>query len=78
MVLEPHDLHSEFPEYHDRIHDLKVSNMHFLRLFDEYHAVNRQVQRAEQEIDHLSDFDLEDLKKMRLKLKDELYQMLSA
>ncbi|MGL1832810.1 YdcH family protein [Rhodocyclaceae bacterium SMB388] len=78
MVLDPHDLHSEFPEYDDRIHDLKVSNAHFARLFDEYHEVNRQVQRVEQEVEHMSDFDLEGLKKVRLKLKDDLYQMLSA
>lgn len=78
MVIEPHDLHSEFPEYDDRIHDLKVSNAHFARLFDEYHEVNRQVQRVEQEVEHMSDFDLEGLKKTRLKLKDDLYSMLTA
>lgn len=78
MVLEPHDLHAEFPEYDDRIHDLKVSNAHFARLFDEYHEVNRHVQRVEQEVEHMNDFDLEELKKMRLKLKDDLYHMLIA
>ena len=31
-----HDLHQEFPEYHDEIHDLKVKGGHFKKLFDEY------------------------------------------
>lgn len=74
--MDQHDLHHEFPEYQDRIHTLKVSNGHFARLFDEYHDVNRHVVRVEVNAELATDFELEDLKKRRLKLKDELYEIL--
>lgn len=76
MYGEKHDLHHEFPEYNDKIHDLKVSNAHFAKLFDEYHEVNNEILRIEQEIETPSDAYVEDLKKRRLHLKDELYRML--
>ena len=76
--MEQHDLHHEFPEYRDQIHLLKTSNGHFARLFDDYHTLNRQVVRVEISEDVATDFELEDLKKRRLKLKDELHDMLKA
>ncbi|MCB1890500.1 MAG: DUF465 domain-containing protein [Rhodocyclaceae bacterium] len=76
MVLEPHDLHHEFPEYENEIRDLKMADAHFAKLFDEYHEVNRHVQRVELNAELATDPELEDLKKQRLKLKDELYAML--
>ncbi len=47
-MIEKHDLHHEFPEYYDRIHDLKINNSHFANLFEEYHAVNREILRIEE------------------------------
>ncbi len=76
--MEQHDLNHEFPEYRDQIHVLKVSNNHFSRLFDEYHDVNRHVVRVELNAELATDFELEELKKRRLKLKDELYDMLKS
>ena len=76
MQLESHDLHSEFPEFHDAIRALKLSNNHFSRLFDEYHEVNRHVQRIEVNAELATDAALEELKKSRLHLKDALHSML--
>lgn len=76
MMIEAHDLHSEFPEHGEAIHALKVSNAHFVRLFDDYHSVNREVLRFEEGVEHASDADVEAAKKRRLQLKDELYAML--
>jgi uncharacterized protein YdcH (DUF465 family) len=59
------------PQYRDQIHALKVSNGHFARLFDEYHDVNRHVVRVEVNAELATDFELEDLKKRRLRLKDD-------
>jgi uncharacterized protein YdcH (DUF465 family) len=70
------DLHNEFPEYHDEIHALKTSDAHFLRLFERYHEINRHVLRIEVEAEPATDPQLEDLKKTRLQLKDQLYAML--
>ncbi|MGY0216772.1 YdcH family protein [Endozoicomonadaceae bacterium StTr2] len=78
MLLEKHDLLHEFPEHKEKIHQLKISDRHFARLFDEYHEVNKQVVRFEQEIEHCSDQHLETVKKQRLHLKDQLYQMLTS
>ena len=78
MQNENHSLVNEFPEHKDRIHDLKTSDRHFAKLFDEYHEVDKEVHRIEQDIQPTSDAYLEDLKKKRLLLKDQLYQLLQA
>ncbi len=78
MLGEKHDLIHEFPEHRERIHDLKMADHHFARLFDEYHELEHQVRRIEEGVETTSDNYLEDLKKKRLKLKDLLYVMLTA
>ena len=76
MFGESHDLATEFPEYKEQIHHLKMNDRHFARLFDEYHEVDSQLHRIEQEIEvHADDF-VESLKLRRLHLKDDLYGML--
>lgn len=78
MQVEHHDLHHEFPEFNDAIHELKVGNAHFARLFEEYHATTNKVETLEENDIPVDDFSIEEMKKARLKLKDELYQMLVA
>jgi len=73
-----HPLITEFPEYREAIHELKTSNAHFRRLFDEYHRVDREVVRIEEDIEPASDSVAEGLKKKRLQLKDDLHRMLVA
>jgi uncharacterized protein YdcH (DUF465 family) len=41
--MEKHDLRHEFPEYEAKIHELKISDMHFKKLFDEYHEINNEI-----------------------------------
>lgn len=76
MELEKHDLHHEFPEHYERIHKLKIENAHFAKMFDQYHDLNREVRRIEEGVENTSDEYLEDLKKKRLLLKDQLYEMI--
>lgn len=78
MYGEHHDLIHELPEYADKIHTLKTSNAHFARLFDEYHDADKEVRRIEQELETPSDDYTEELKKKRLNLKDQLFDMLKA
>ncbi|ARU54933.1 MAG: DUF465 domain-containing protein [Pseudomonadales bacterium] len=78
MTIEKHDLHHEFPEMADEIHELKTSNAHFAKLFDQYHNVDQQVRRIETGVENTSDEFLEQVKKERLNLKDQLFQMLKA
>ena len=76
MLGEKHDLVHEFPEYKDTIHELKIHNTHFARLFDEYHAVEHEVRRMEEGNETPSDDYLEARKKLRLNLKDQLFEIL--
>ena len=73
-----HELADDFPEFKQRIHDLKTTDAHFARLFDEYHSVNREVHRIEAAGVNVADEQFESLKLKRLHLKDELYKMLSS
>ncbi len=73
-----HELADDFPEFKQRIHDLKTTDAHFARLFDEYHTVNREVHRIEAAGVNVADEQFESLKLKRLHLKDELYKMLSS
>lgn len=76
MQVEHHDLHHDFPNLVDEIHALKTESHHFSRLFDDYHHVTKEVERLEEENIPVDDFTLEEMKKKRIKLKDELYQMI--
>jgi len=78
MFAENHDLHHEFPEFSDQIHELKMSNAHFQRLFKEYDEIVHQLIRVEQEIETPSDEVIEEMKKQRLHLKDQLYVILRS
>ena len=60
------------------MHALKTSDAHFARLADEYHTVNREVHRIETDVEPASDDVLEDLKKKRLNLKDQIAAILAA
>ena len=76
MLNEKHDLAHEFPQYRETIRQLKAGNHHFARLFDEYHEIDHEVLRIETGIENTSDQYLDERKKMRLHLKDELFQMI--
>lgn len=76
MSLEKHDLIHEMPEAKEAIHHLKTSNHHFAKLFEEYHEVDHAVHRFETGAENSSDEHLENLKKQRLNLKDQLAGMI--
>lgn len=78
MSHTPHELREDFPEYVDKIHELKVSDTHFSKLADEYHEVNREIHRLEVGADHASQFEEEVLRKKRMRLKDELYVIIKG
>ena len=76
MSLEKHDLIHEMPESKEVIHLLKTSNNHFAKLFDQYHEADHAVHRVESGAENTSDEHLENLKKQRLNLKDQLTGMI--
>ncbi len=76
MTLEKHDLHHEFPEFEKEIRELKMTDAHFANLFQQYHELDHEVHRIEQGVENTSDEYLENQKKQRLLLKDQLFQLL--
>lgn len=76
MHIDHHPLASEFPEFKDKIHELKQDSARFTRLFGDYEQVDKTVVRIENQVEAASDEELEQLKKTRLALKDELYRLI--
>ncbi len=71
------DLHHpfvrEFPGYSDAVRSLKSADGKFCTLFDEYHALDDQICRIEEDVEFATDQQLEELKFKRARLKDSLY-----
>ena len=78
MTHTPHELAAEFPEAAERMHALRAENPHFARLADAYHEVNRAIHRAETRIEPISDEAEADLRRQRMRLKDEIAALLRA
>jgi uncharacterized protein YdcH (DUF465 family) len=77
MSTERHPLIKDFPELRERIHALK-SDSHFARLERAYEDLDKRIVRIEDRIEHSSEDELERLKVERVRLKDELYRLLTA
>lgn len=78
MSNTPHELAADFPEYAKQLHQLKTTDAHFRKLADKYHDINRDVHRAETNIEPTSDDNMVDMRKQRAALKDEIYGLLKA
>ena len=78
MSHVPHDLHDEFPDDAALLHALKLSDSRFQKLSESYHEVNKAIHRAETDLEPTTDLALEELKKQRLLLLDEIAQILAG
>lgn len=65
-----------FPEYRDLITRLKTTDHHFMRVFDQHNALDERIKRMESHIDPGTPVEIENLKKQKLALKDQLYVIL--
>jgi uncharacterized protein YdcH (DUF465 family) len=65
-----------FPEYRDLITQLKTTDHHFTRLFDQHNAVDQKITNMESRIEAGTHDEIEVLKKEKLQLKDQLYVIL--
>jgi uncharacterized protein YdcH (DUF465 family) len=77
MLGEHHRLLDEFPQYRQKIHDLKLNDRHFSRLCEEYDKLDKEIYRIEERIETPPDAYTEELKKKRLLVKDRIYAILS-
>ena len=71
-----HPILREFPDYRDTIKRLQAGDAHFRNLYDEYHRLDDEICRIEEEIDFATDQEIEELKMRRAKLKDYIYHLL--
>lgn len=78
MSHTPHEITEEFPEHRERITELRTTNGRFARLLDEYHDTNQAVHRVETRVEPASEDVEEELKRKRVRLKDEIALMLSG
>jgi uncharacterized protein YdcH (DUF465 family) len=78
MSHTPHELSEMLPGQAEAIHARKAADSHFAKLTDDYHALNREIHRAETDVQPTSDAALEDMKKRRLALLDQIRTMLAA
>ncbi len=77
-MIESHDLFHEFPEYQETIRKLTLANDDFVRMMRDYDDVDHKIQRIDQRVEAASELYEEELKKLRVSLKDKLYKMLLA
>lgn len=78
MLHEHKSLEEELPEFSGEIEKLRKDNTHFEKLYAKLEKLDNEIHRHEADIDPVSDEHIEELKKDRLKLKDELHDMLVA
>ncbi len=63
-------------EYRDEISALKQSNAHFAKIFEKHNELDQKATDADEGRLHLSDMELEQIKKEKLLLKDEALMMI--
>jgi uncharacterized protein len=65
-----------FPEYRELISELKTSNRYFHKLFDQHNELDQRIKLIEARLEPGTHDEIEFMKKQKLAIKDELYQLL--
>ncbi|MEJ2437446.1 MAG: YdcH family protein [Sulfurovaceae bacterium] len=63
-------------EYRDEITALKTTNAHFAKIFERHNELDQKAKDADEGRAHLSDIELESIKKEKLLLKDEALKLI--
>jgi uncharacterized protein len=77
-MIESHDLFHEFPEHSETIRKLTLASDDFVRMMRDYDDVDHKIQRIDQRVEAASELYEEELKRLRVSLKDKLYKMIVA
>jgi uncharacterized protein YdcH (DUF465 family) len=77
MANTPHELAEDFPEHAAKIHDLRENDAHFRKLAEAYHEANRAVHHAETNVAPTDALHEAELRKTRMRLKDEIAGILN-
>ncbi|EMP56786.1 hypothetical protein MSNKSG1_05611 [Marinobacter santoriniensis NKSG1] len=77
MGITSHELHKEFPQFKDRIEELKASDTGFSEKLTRYTELDQEIEGLEKREGPIGDDKMHRLKQWRAQLKDELYTRLS-
>lgn len=72
-----HDLHAMFPGDATHLHALKLESGPFRALAERHHLLSREIARIENGFDAASDERIEELKRQRVNLLDEVAAMIA-
>lgn len=72
MSHTPHELSEEFPQNVGQMATLRQVDTHFTKLSESYHTVNRAIHRAETNVEPTSDDHMQEMRRERIALKDEI------
>lgn len=63
-------------EYREEITELKQENAHFAKIFEKHNELDQKVTDADEGRTHLSDMEIDTMKKEKLMLKDQALKMI--
>jgi uncharacterized protein YdcH (DUF465 family) len=76
MLGEMHDILHEFPNLEETIMNLHENDPQFASLMDQHDALDTEIRNLEELNQPIEDLEMEELKKRRALLKDQIYQYL--
>ncbi|WP_237055443.1 YdcH family protein [Microbulbifer sediminum] len=74
--IEAHTLERDFPEYADKIKQLYREDLEFKLESERYHQLDKKIRGLEASGVTTDDQNYNALKKMRVQMKDQLYQQI--
>ncbi len=63
-------------EYREEITELKTTNAHFAKIFEKHNELDEQIAEAENGAKYIDEFELDRMKKEKLRLKDEAFAII--
>ncbi|MCW8943215.1 MAG: DUF465 domain-containing protein [Sedimenticola sp.] len=76
MLGEMHDILHEFPNLEETIKNLHEKDPQFASLMDKHDSLDTEIRNLEELNQPIDDLEMEELKKTRALLKDQIYQYL--
>lgn len=76
MNIKDYSILREFPNMSEQIHMLKKNDSHFAGMCERYDELEHNIHQMESGVETFTDEHIEELKKKRLKIKDELFSIL--
>jgi len=76
MLGETHDILHEFPNLEETIRNLRHNDTQFAGLVEKHDSLDNEIRNLEELNQPIDDFDMEEMKKTRALLKDQIYQYL--